>query len=185
MLVLYYACERDIGFRIVDDRIALPIPDFEFLVLEPDCAICQLAEPIAVEFIQCAGVHQVSSQPLILFPVREEIAFQPCLNIVQKGLDDLIVASDGYSLICVIEVVVVECEPERQSFDYESRKISAFSSPLFLCVTFDQFLIDVGAYKNQSLFLKVLWLPAMKNRHSLSLLIIYFPFCFFRCCHTP
>ena len=83
----------------------------------------------------------------------KEIAFQPGFNTVQQSLDQYIVSADRNTLVFIIEIVVVEHQADRQTFDDECRKFRTFSSPLFFGVSLDQCLVDIFSNEKLGLIL--------------------------------
>ena len=73
-----------------------------------------------------------------------------------QSLNQLVVTTDGYSLIAIIEIVVVKDESQGESLNDESRKVFTITAPLFLCVTFNEPLIDVATNQRDSFLFQIL-----------------------------
>ena len=65
MLVFDDAGIRNIAGSVVDNGVSLVIGAGEYLVLEADCPVFELAEAIAVELINLAGEDDLLSVRLI------------------------------------------------------------------------------------------------------------------------
>ena len=82
---------------------------------------------------------------------------KPDLNAVEKGLYHGSIASLGYALIGVVEVIVVVSEPYGDPFYDGSGKLRCASSPLLFGVALDKGVVYVCTDQRQGLLLNVLW----------------------------
>lgn len=131
MLVFDHPGVRHFTFCIVDYGISLIIAailDFCFKMNGP---VFQFSEAVLIEFVDGTGENNLFCLCGQFIPMCKEIAFQPGFNTVQQSLDQYIVSADRNTLIFIIEIVVVEHQADRQTFDDECRKFRTFSSPLF------------------------------------------------------
>lgn len=69
----------------------------------------------------------------------------------KETVNDHIVTANRNSLVQIIEIVIIIGIAHRKSLDDKSRKCCAVSSPLFFCVAFYQFFIDLAAYQADGL----------------------------------
>ena len=85
-----------------------------------------------------------------------DTANKQILDAIQKIGNHLRITANRDSLIKCIEIIVIKSQTNRKSLDNKGRKLCARTSPLLLCISLDQFLIDICTNKADSLLFKVL-----------------------------
>ena len=111
-----------------------------------------------------------------------------CINTLKQTIDELIVSTNRNALITVVEVVVVENQSHRETFDDERRKLRAFSAPLFLRVIFDEAFVDILTDEGECLLFEITRLRHPGCLHfcySFGTLLINFRLSLSRCLHAP
>lgn len=106
----------------------------------------------------------------------------------EQGFYELVIPSFGYSLIAIIEIVVVENQTNGEAFDNECWEICAFSPPLFFGISLYQSFVDILADKRQGLLFKVSGFLNPLGLHlfdGLEPLFLQLLFCFFGCGDSP
>ena len=113
--------------------------------------------------------------------VCQIIRVQAYFYALQHVLHHAGIAAHWDTLISGIEVIIVKGQPYRQPFDNKSREFLTGASPLFFRVAFDEFFINICAYKGNGLFLQVMWLGNACG----AALLLNLCRCFLRCHNTP
>ena len=145
-----------LGIGVIDDGIALEVRHVQHFRLKAHGAELQIAQSEIEILIDGTGIDDPVRHGVPLFPVLQIIRIQSHFDTVQHALHHLRVAAHGDSLIQGVEIVVVKGQPHRQSLDDERRQLRAGSSPLFLGIALDQFLIDIRSHQADGLFFQIL-----------------------------
>ena len=139
----------------------------EFLCVEAQRAIFQLAESVAVIFVYHAGIEHFSCNAGVLCDKLEVVAVQLYLRALQKFFGKFCISPFGNALVFIVEVIVVIGKAQGQAPDNKRGQILATLSPLFFCVAFDKLFKYVPADEFQSLFLQVFGLAYVKGGYLL------------------
>ena len=102
------ACEGDGGGGVVDDGVALIVGGVEGFGVEADGAIFEFAEAVAVEFVDFTGEYDLVGNGFPVPTVGKEVGVETQVYSVEQPVDQAVIAADGYALIEIVEVVVVE-----------------------------------------------------------------------------
>ena len=153
--MLYDASERDSSLRVVDHRVPLIIGHIKYLLLESHCPVFKFAESIAKIFIDFSGEHNLIGHFLQNISGFEEIHPEPYFDTFQQAFYQSVIPTDRYALVTVVEIIVVECQPHRQTTDDERRKLRAPAPPLLFGITLYQSLIYISTDKQQRLLFKI------------------------------
>ena len=175
MLVLDDSGERNLTLGVVHDCNSLMIRSVENFRLETHRAVLEGAETVAEIFVYLASEDNPVRNGLPLLSVVEEIHPGQDVAAFEQAIGQAVVASLRDSLPDVVEVVVVEHEPDRKTADDEWGKLRARPSPLLLGVALDQLLVNIAADQQQGLLLKVARLAhafCLHRRHSLCPLLL-------------
>ena len=158
-------------FRIIHYRIALVIVAVQYLCLEPDRAVLQSTQPIAVIFINHPCKDRLIRNVRVLLPKCKIICIRPNFRTFQHPLCDRCISADGDSLVSVVEIIIIIREPDRQTADDKGRQLPAVSAPLLLRVALYQLLEYIPAHQGQALLLQIL---RIRNTRLLNLLRNHF-----------
>ena len=148
--------------------------------LEFQTSVFQLAKTVVVERINGSCIEDFFSQFVVFLPVFIVIHAGLYIAAFKKFLDKHIIASDRDSLIQVVKVIVVIGESHRQSLDNECRQIFTVSSPLFFCIAFHQFFVNIFSYQTDGLLFQVFRFPLYAG-----FLFLYNSLCFCRSADIP
>ena len=165
VLVLDDSGVGDVALGVVDHGAALVVGGVERFFLEVDGAVFQLAEAVAVEFINLTGEDDFFSLGFPVFSAGEEVLVHSCFDAFQQGCGEFVVTADGDALVGIVEVVVVVDEADGQAAYDEGRKLGAGASPLLFCVAFDEFLVDIPADEGERLLFQVAGLCGAGSVH--------------------
>ena len=130
---------RHIAVGVVNDRITLIIRNIKHLCLETHRSVFESSKAIVKEAIyrpridQLIGVFAPHSIPRL-----KKIAIGLDITSPQQPLDKFVVSAARYSLISIIEIVVVVGEPQRKTTDDKSRQLRTFPPPLLFGISFYQ-----------------------------------------------
>ena len=175
------SCIRNFTLCVIDNSISLIVLTIKNFCLKSDRTILQCSQLISKIFIDHSCKNNLLCNLRILFSEFKEI--NPCANFCpfQHLLNDCCITANRNSLISVIEIVIIVNKSEWQTFDNKCRKFCTLSSPLFLCITLDQLLIDISSAKKKCLFLQILWICDS------CLFALFFNnlFCFLWCADIP
>ena len=174
-------CPRRLGIRIIDCCISLEIRSIQKFCFKPHGTIFQRAERIIKIRIYRSRIYRFLSQSLQFLFLLQIINPKPDFDSLQQMLNHLCVTTHRNSLIQRIKIIVIKRQAHRKALDNKSRQIRTLTSPLFLCISFDQFLVNIGSHKTDRLFLEIF---RFCNACGFFLLL-NFRRCFLRCHHTP
>ena len=110
MFVFDYAGVGDVALGIIHHGVALIIWFVDDFLLEADRSIVEFAEAIAVELIYFSGKDNLVGNTFPISPVIKEVGVGSCLNAVKQSVKKFILTSNGYALILVVEIIIVENE---------------------------------------------------------------------------
>ena len=165
MLVLDDSGVGDVALGVVDHGASLVVRGIERFFLEVDGAVFQLAEAVAVEFINLTGEDDFFSLGFPVFSAGEEVLVHAGFDAFEQGCGEFVVTADGDALVGIVEVVVVVDEADGQTAYDEGRELGAGASPLLFCVAFDEFLVDIPSDEAEGLFFQVAGLCGAGSVH--------------------
>lgn len=152
---------------VVHGSVALEIFHRQLFGLKPDAAVLEMAQTVAEEFVDTAGVDDGLRNVRLLCDQIEIVGVQtdlyPCEHLLHHGG----VAANGDALVAVVEVVVIVGKPAGQPPDDEGRQILAVPAPLLFGVALDKLGVNIGANQAQSLLLQILRIGDVQLRHLL------------------
>ena len=189
-------------FGVVHHRVALVVGHVEHLIFETDGAILKVAQTVIEIFVYLTTIHQLSALNRkrrslngvdaasgIIRPLTvEEVYIHLRFYALQQSVYQLVISPDGYSLIGIVEVVVVENQPHRQPLNDKCGQLGALPSPLLLGVALDEPFVDVAPDEHKRLFLQVAGLVnavGLHFGHSFGTLLVEFGLCLCRRGDTP
>ncbi len=143
------------GAGVVDHGVALVVGGVEDLCLEPQGAVFEVAVAVVEVLVDGAGVEDGVGYRFPVGAVCEEVGIEADFDASEEGRGEAVVSADGYALVEVVEVVVVEGHAHGQSLDYEGGELGAGAPPLLFGVAFDELLVDVAAYEAEGLLFEV------------------------------
>ena len=181
VLVLDDTCERGFSVGIVYDGISLVVFHIEGFELKVKPTVFELSVAVVEVLVNHSCEYDLVGHAHPLVPVVEKVGVESDLNAFKHLFNDCGVSSDRYSLVEVIEVVVVECVPYGQSLYDECRKVPAVTSPLLFGVSLDELFVDVLSDKGYCLLLKVFRVFNLE----FGLLLLNFCLCLLRGLHSP
>ena len=149
-------CPRCLNICVVHSCITLEIRLIKSLILKTDRTILQCSKLIIKVCVNGTCVDNLLSHSIILSLLLKVILIQTNLNAVQEVRYHLRISANRDSLIKSIEIVVIKSQTNRKSLDDKGRKLCAWTSPLLLCITLDQLLIDICTNQADCLLLKIL-----------------------------
>ena len=117
------------------------------LLFEAQTAVFQRSVLIIEELINRTGIDYLLRYAVIRLPLSVVVDTQSDLDAIKQFLDDPVIAANGYALITVIKIIIIIAIADREAFDDKRRQVFAIPSPLFLRISFDQFLIDLTPYQ--------------------------------------
>ncbi len=159
-----------LGIGIVEHRIALEIgyAPQEF-VLEPQRAELEFSKPVIEKGVDRTCIdHPVGHRKKSIF-VGKKVGLQPHLCTFEQFFEERGVASNRNTLESVVEVVVVEGEPQRHAAQHEGRNLVGRSTPLLFGIALDELGEDVLARQFHTLLVEVMRLV---NSGKLGLLLL-------------
>ena len=156
MFVFYYASEWNFSVRIVDHCISLIVGHIYSLLLKSHCPIFKSAEPIVEELVYFPSKDYFIGYFFPIILGLKEIYAKTNFRTFQKTVYQTIVSSKWNALKTVVEIIVVKCQPDRQTADYKRRKFGTFTPPLLFRVALYQRLIYIFSDKQQCLVFEVL-----------------------------
>ena len=139
------ACVGNRCLSIVDHGIPLVIRLVDDLFFKIHGAKVKSSKTITEKLVNLTGIDNFVGQGFPISAVIKKIRIRSSLHPFKQSIDQFVVASDGYTLKTVVEVVVVKDKSDRKSSDDESGQFCTLASPLLLRVAFDESLIDVIA----------------------------------------
>ena len=139
--MLYNPCPGNFAVGIVYGCVALKIGHIQKLVFEPDGAVFQSSVPVAEELVDGAGVDDLFGAGNKFVPVRKKVAAEAHFDRAEHICDQLCVATYGYALVTVVEIVVIERKPDGQTADDEGGQFPAVPAPLLLSVPLYKFFV--------------------------------------------
>ena len=174
-------CPRCLYIRVVHSCITLEIRLIKSLILKTYRTVLQCTKLVIKVCINGTCIDNFICHCIILSLLRKIILIKAYLNAIQKIGNHLRITANRDSLIKRIEIIVIKSQTNRKSLDNKGRKLCARTSPLLLCISLDQFLIDICTNKADSLLLKVLRLC------DTSILTLLLDLCssLLRCYNTP
>jgi len=119
VLVLDDAGVGYVAFGVVNEGATLVVGGVERFFLEVDGAVFELAEAVAVEFINLAGEDDFLRLGFPVFAAGKEVFVHAGFDTGEQGIGEFVVAADGDTLVGIVEVVVVVDEADRQAADDE------------------------------------------------------------------
>ena len=155
VLVLDDAGVGHVALGVVDHGATLVVGGVERFFFEVDGAVFELAEAVAVEFINLAGEDDFLRLGFPVFAAGKEVLVHAGFDTGEQGIGELVVAADGDTLVGIVEVVVVVDEADRQAADDEGGELGAGAAPLLLGVAFDEFFVDIAPDEGEGLFFQV------------------------------
>ncbi len=117
MLVLDNAGVGNIALGVVHNGVTLEIGFVDDFLLKAHGAVVELTEAVAVELVYFSREDNRVGKAFPVSPVIKEVGTGLCLNAAEQTFYKFIVASDGYALVLVVKVVVVEHEADGQTLD--------------------------------------------------------------------
>ena len=153
MFVLDDAGEGFLGRGIVHHGIALVVGRIEPLMLKSHGAPLEFTQPVVKILVDGSRKQNVRGQLLQFSALTDKVNTRTHRNILEQGIGELVVASDGYALVTVGEIVVVIDQSDGQPPDDEGRQLGAGATPLFLGILLDECLIDVTPHEGDGLLL--------------------------------
>ena len=149
---------RSLCIRVIDCCISLEIRCIKKFCLKSYRTVFQISHLIVKVCIDRSCVNHLIGKciPLILF--LKIVFLQTDFNALQHIRNHLRISTHRNSLIQCIKIIVIKGQTHRQSLDDKGRKLLTASSPLLLCISFDQFFEDISSHKGNSLFFEILWL---------------------------
>ena len=178
-----HTCIRHFTIGIIDNRIPLIIVTVKCLRLKSHRTILKRSESVTKIFIDHPRKYDLVCNIRILSTKFKKVCSRKNIRFFKHFFHDRSIAADRDSLISVIEIVIIVNKSEWQTFDNKCRKFCTLSSPLFLCITLDQLLIDISSTKKKCLFLQILWIcdsclfALFFNNLFCQLFFFYFEFC--------
>ena len=163
------------GIGIVEHRIALEIgyAPQEF-VLEPQRAELEFSKPVIEKGVERTCVdHSVGHRKKSIF-VGQKVGLKPHLYTFEQFLEERSVAANRNALEGVVEVVVVEGEPQRHAAQHEGGNLVGRSPPLLFGIALDELGEDVLACQFHPLLVEV---ARLVNSGKLGLLLLYTAAC--------
>ena len=132
---------------VVHHGVALEVGRGEVLVLEAQAAVVEVTEAVAVELVDAPREQDFFGFRFEFAPVVEEIRveLQVYFSVIEQGVDEEVVSALRDALVGVVEVVVVEGEPQRQAADDECRQFGCRPSPLLFGLSLDELFVDVAS----------------------------------------
>ena len=76
----------------------------------------------------------------------EEIHIRHYINASEQTINQFIITTDRNTLEAIVEIVIIVNETYWQALDNKGRQFAAFAAPLFLGITFNQYLVDILTY---------------------------------------
>ena len=152
MLVLGDSSIGNVLVAIIDDRVALIIPDTAEH-LEIQCAIGKSAFRIVEPGVQWTAVEDMIEFALALHGEACAQMHGDTL-VIQDALDDLCITVLRHALVFVIEVVVVVIESQWQALEDTGGQVAGVDTPLLQCIALKEGLVDIPADETQRLLLK-------------------------------
>ena len=179
-LVLNDSCPWCFSVCVINCRISLEIRLVQKFCLKTYRTIFQISHRITKVCIDRSCINYFICKYIILCFFLKIIFSETYFYTIQHICNHLCISAYRNPLIKCIKVVVVKSQSYRKTLDDKCRKILAVTSPLFLCVTFDQFLKDITSYKRNCLLFQILRFC----NTCFFLLLFNLCRCLFRC-HNP
>ena len=157
MLMLNDACPWCFPICVVHYRYTLMILFFQPFCFKPQTSVFQSAQCIIKIFINRPSINDRMGALLPDLSILQKIHIDFRIDAFQQFFDKQIIPAYRNPLITVIEIIIVIGIPHRKTTNNKCRKLSAFSSPLFFCIPFNKFLIDICPHQTDSLIFQVPW----------------------------
>jgi len=188
VLVLDDAGVGSVGVGVVHYGVALVVRGVEGLRFESYRTVLEGAVAEVEVLVYAAGVDYCVGEFVqagfifqIVYARADFYAFQ---HLANQG----VIATDGDALVEVVEVVVVEDEPDGEAADDGCGEFGAGPAPLLAGVALDQLLVDVAAHQEECLLFQVAGLGDACICHGLDgfgFLLVYFGLGFLRGVDAP
>ena len=146
MLVFDDASVRYIGIGEVHDGITLVVGHVKRFMFETYTTPLQLSEAIIKVFVNFASVQNMFSNALPILTILEEVGVDTRFNTLEQTVNELVESPHGNALEAVAEIVIVVNKTDGKTLDNKCRQIRAFTSPLLLCIAFNQCFVNVFTY---------------------------------------
>lgn len=151
-------------------------------------SILQPTKTVVEKFINFTSEYNVRGYMIIFLPIFEIICIDLYFNTLKKGVNQSVISTYGYSLISIIEIIIIVSKAHGKSANYKWRQISAFTAPLLFSVPFYKLFINIYSDQRNCLFFKVAWLKYSITCHSFACkfsLRFNFSYRFSRSDYTP
>ena len=188
MLVLNNSCIWNISLCVIYDCITLIIWLVNYFLLKSYGTIVQLTITVVIKLVDFPCKYNLVGNVLPISSIFKEICASFCFNDCKQAFYQLIIAAYWYTLVFVVEIVIVKNKTDWQTLDDKSRKFCTSTSPLLLCIALYQLFVNVFSYEHLRLFFKITRFGNSVSLHScncLSFLFINLCLSFFGCCHAP
>ena len=138
---------RNLGIGKIHHRITLVIGGIKDFFLKTNCTIFKFSEAITKILIEFAGIQHFIGNLLPMLAIIKEICIQLNIYAFEQTIYQLIKTTDRYPLETIVEIVIIVNETYWQALDNKGRQFAAFAAPLFLGITFNQYLVDILTYQ--------------------------------------
>ena len=181
MLMFDHTCIRHFTIGIIDNRIPLIIVTVKCLRLKSHRTILKRSESVTKIFIDHPRKYDLVCNIRILSTKFKKVCSRKNIRFFKHFFHDRSIAADRDSLISVVEIIVVIHKTKRKPLNDKCRKFRTFSSPLLLCISLDQFFVNILPTEEKRLLLKVFRFcyPRLFSLSFDDLL------CLFRCFYSP